>query len=341
MALPRSEPTGKEMAAAIAKGSDGTNLFAETRKTFSMANGKTKKTDILVPTKDLKGALASLKEMVEAAKQKAAAKGGKKFKKWDFRSSPHAQFGRSLDDVFAAFLMWAQVSAEDDDDGTGASSRAFWAAKGVMNVSKAFRRLESYAEWMEDTGTELTEPPLAFDPAAHKTWAMTTSVAASGELIWWIDMAGMDLSAVKATPVLSTFRYFVWYAHAVMYDANAMEHGMSFCECVGPVSFWSAMTLIPMNLSAKLDRLTIGTLPVKMKCIMILDPPKWMAVMMSIMGAFMSAKMKRRMMQLKKPDCWAGPAAQWGAGCVPRGFAECGGANTADPIMNPKASSSK
>lgn len=44
MALPCSEPTGKETAVAIAKVSDGTNLFAETKKTFSMANGKTKKT---------------------------------------------------------------------------------------------------------------------------------------------------------------------------------------------------------------------------------------------------------------------------------------------------------
>ena len=327
-----AEPTNaKDLLGAMKAG--GTDLFAETRKTFSMATGKNKKSDVFLPSKDLKAALASLKSMVEAAKQRAK---GKKLAMWEFRSSPHEQFGRSLDDTFGAFLMWARITDDDDDD-------ADWAVKGVTNVSKAFRRLETYAEWMEDTGTELTEPALIWDDgmaSVHKTWAMSTSIAPNGELVWWIDMGGIDLAAVKETPVLATFRYFAWYAHAVMYNANAMEHGMSFCESVGSnVSFWAAMTMVPMKLSAKLDRLTIGTLPVKMKCIMILDPPRWMATMMAIMGAFMSAKMKKRMVLLKKPDCWAGPAARWGAGCVPKGFAECGGANTLDPVANPKAGS--
>ena len=66
---------------------------------------------------------------------------------------------------------------------------------------------------------------------------------------------------------------------------------------------------------------------------MMLDTPKWMSVLMTIMGAFMSKKMKQRMMALKKPDCWAAPAAQWGAACVPAGFAECGGAGKDDPVM--------
>ena len=313
-----------------------TDLFAATRKTFSMATSTNKKGDVFLPSKDLKDALASLKAMIEAAKLKAK---GKKLAMWDFRSSPHEQFGRSLDDTFGACLMWARITDVDDED-----DDADGAVKGVTNVSKAFRRLETYAEYMEDTGTELTEPALVFDDgmaAVHKTWGFSTSVAPNGELVWWIDMGGMDLAAVKETPVLATFRYVVWYAHAIMYNANAMEHGMSFCNTVGSnVSFWAATTMVPMKLKAKIDRLTIGTLPVKIKCIMILDPPWWMATMMAIIGAFMSAKMKKRMVLLKKPDCWAGPAARWGAGCVPKGFAECGGANTLDPVANPKAGSS-
>ena len=309
-----------------------TDLFAATRKTFSMATSTNKKGDVFLPSKDLKDALASLKAMIEAAKLKAK---GKKLAMWDFRSSPHEQFGRSLDDTFGACLMWARITDVDDED-----DDADGAVKGVTNVSKAFRRLETYAEYMEDTGTELTEPALVFDDgmaAVHKKWGFSTSVAPNGELVWWIDMGGMDMAAVKETPVLATFRYVVWYAHAIMYNANAMEHGMSFCNTVGSnVSFWAATTMVPMKLKAKIDRLTIGTLPVKIKCIMILDPPWWMATMMAIIGAFMSAKMKKRMVLLKKPDCWAGPAARWGAGCVPKGFAECGGANTLDPVANPK-----
>ena len=80
-----------------------TDLFAATRKTFSMATSTNKKGDVFLPSKDLKDALASLKAMIEAAKLKAK---GKKLAMWDFRSSPHEQFGRSLelDDTFGACL---------------------------------------------------------------------------------------------------------------------------------------------------------------------------------------------------------------------------------------------
>jgi len=53
------EPTTKDLLGAMKTG--GTDLFAETRKTFSMATGKNKKSDVFLPSKDLKGALASLK----------------------------------------------------------------------------------------------------------------------------------------------------------------------------------------------------------------------------------------------------------------------------------------
>ena len=299
-----------------------------------MASIQNKKRDVCLPSKDLGPALASLKSMIEAAKLKAK---GKKLAMWEFRSSPHEQFGRSLDDAFGAFLMWARVSDDDDDD-------AEWAVKGVINVSKAFRRLEAYAEWMEDTGTELTEPALVWDDdmaAVHRTWAMSTSVAQNGELVWWIDMGAIDKAAVKETPVLATFRYFAWYEHAIMYNANAKKRGVSFCESFGSnVGFWEAMTALPAKLSAKLNQLTLGTLPLHINYIMILDPPQWMATWRAIMGAIMGAEMMKYMVLLKKPDCWAEPAARWGAGCVPMGFAECGGTNTLDPVIaNRKAAS--
>ena len=88
------------------------------------------------------------------------------------------------------FVFRLNLDDNDDDDD------AEWAVKGVTNVSKAFRRLEAYAEWMEDTGTELTEPALIWDDdmaAVHRTWAMSTSVAQNGELVWWIDMGGIDM----------------------------------------------------------------------------------------------------------------------------------------------------
>jgi acylphosphatase len=257
--MANEEPSSAgDMVKAFTKAGDGTNLWTETKKTFSMGDGKSKKGDVLVG--DIPGALAGLKAMVEEAKQAAAKKGGKKLTMWDFRASPHAAFGRTLDDTFTPFLMWARLGKdgkEDDDDDTS----------GQINVSKAFRRLESYAEWMEDTGTELTEPKLECDQGmldVIKKFGMSTSLANAGTnpglLLWWIDMGGIDKAEIAALPVSDVFRAFVWYSHAIMYDAKAQENGIGLVENLASMGFWTAITLIPAKVSAKLDRLTIGVL---------------------------------------------------------------------------------
>lgn len=119
----------------------GTHYMAESLKTFSMSDGKNKKGDVSVAATDMAGALVKLKEMVAAAQQAAPA-GSKKNLMWNFRASPHVAMGKTLDDGFRSFLMWARTGIpgeEEEDEGSAA---------GLINVSKAFRRLESYADWM-------------------------------------------------------------------------------------------------------------------------------------------------------------------------------------------------
>lgn len=137
------------MMKALAKAGDGTNVIGESMKTFSMSEGKNKKGDVTVSQADMPAALAALKALVEAAKSKAKAK---KAEMWEFAASPHAQMGKTLDDTFTAFLMWAKLNKDDDEeDGE---------VVGLINVSKAFRRLESYAEWMEDSKADLLGGPM-------------------------------------------------------------------------------------------------------------------------------------------------------------------------------------
>ena len=127
----------------------------------------------------------------------------------------------------------------------------------------------------------------------------------------------------------------VWFTHAVMYDPKAQLNGMVMCETLGRIGFYSAMTLVPMKLGAKLDKLTMGVLPVKMKLILCLDSPRWMSVMMKVFGMFMSKKMRSRI-KIKKQE-WGFVSECFGAACIPKGFGECEGTLTEDPVLAPYA----
>jgi len=113
--------------------------------------------------------------------------------------------------------------------------------------------------------------------------------------VWWVDIANLDRSRIKSITVEDTFRAFVWLAHVIMYDTNAQANGLCFCETLGTkLGFFAMMTLVPVSLGVKLDRLTIGVLPVKMKLLLLLEAPTWISMLMKAFSMFMSKKMKGR-----------------------------------------------
>ena len=56
---------------------------------------------------------------------------------------------------------------------------------------------------------------------------------------------------------------------------------------VGMIHLFS---IIPADLSAKLDRLTIGVLPLKMKSIYLLQNPRWMSFLLVLIAPSLSKK---------------------------------------------------
>ena len=294
----------KGMMKLFHKHSDGTNVIKESITTFSNPDGSDKKGDLIVPT--MNEAMVKIKELIEFDKSKNGTKKPKKIVKWEFKTSPHEQFGKTLDDTFEAFLYWARTNSSsfnddnDDDDkkdgGDGDDTIAGY------NVSKAFRRLVSYAEWMDDTDDDLVEPltPESIKPALD-AWAMKCSVDKEGNFCWWIDFAWIDINKIKKEiSPKDSLRAMVWYVHYVMYDSSAQRNGIMFFENVTTkLGFIQMCTMMPMKLSTKLDRLTIGALPIKMKKMYIFDVPTWMDLLMKFMGMFMSKKMQSRIVVSK------------------------------------------
>lgn len=294
------EPTSvKEMVSTINKHSDGTNVIGESIKTFSNPDGSTKKNDLL--SNSLESALELLKELIELAKSNPKLKDKHKVK-WNFRTSPHAQFQKTLDDTFCAFLLWARVFDDEEEEGAGEGDGDGNEGERTINVSKAFRRLESYAEWMEETADDLTEPELTSSSVETflKAWAMNTSIDKDERLAWWVDMKAVDMDKVKHIDPKDSLRAFVWYAHAVMYNENAQKNGLIFIENLDKMGMIATFSLMPMKLSTKLDRLTIGVLPIKMKALYMLDIPRWVSIFMKFLGIFLSKKMKKRLIVLKE-----------------------------------------
>jgi hypothetical protein len=278
----------------------------ETKRTFSMAEGEYKTGDVMV--QDLEEGLKILNAHVQDMDRKLQAKNDAKienkaaplFLSW-MDLVPLNAFHATQDEFFVAFLKWSIKEEPPDQDEKKKSSKKSVDGESSMkkiNVTKATRRLNSYFEWMSENMAEsLKERPLTWEsiePVA-KVWDVQVTVDDEGRFIWWIDLGGMNVDAIKAMDPIEHVRYVVWFSHLVLLNTNAQDNGAIIVENCGRIGFFKMMTLLPMELSAKLDRLTIGILPVKMKAIHIFGAAMWMQVVLGLMRPFMSKKMRERM----------------------------------------------
>lgn len=193
-------------------------------------------------------------------------------------------------------------TADDDDDNDAVAASHL---KNVMNISKAFRRLETYVNWMHDNRSKLLMEDAwtteSLTPAAQ-AFGMKLTHDKSGRLVWWFDVKTMDISALhaKEVSIAESIRFMVWATHLVLLDKQAQDNGMCFVEDLDQIGFWRFMSAFPLEVGAQMDRLTIGVLPIKMKAIYVMKAAMWMNVLLGMMKAFMSKKMRQRIVIIKK-----------------------------------------
>merc|ERR1711971_128608 len=95
------------------------------------------------------------------------------------------------------------------------------------------------------------------------------------------------------------------------------------------MGFFEMFTLMPMKLATKLDRLTIGVLPVKLAKMYVLEVPGWMKTFMKFIGMFMSKKLMKRIVYLHD---WDEVEKNLGKECIPKNFGELEGHLEVDKV---------
>lgn len=136
--------------------------------------------------------------------------------------------------------------------------------------------------------------------ATAKIWDIQVTYSEKDQLVWWIDLGSLDRDTLKEIDSKDHLRYIVWFSHMVMFNERARSNGAIIIEDMGNMGFWKLATLVPSDLSTKLDRLTIGILPVKMNTIYVFGAATWMTLLVNLMKPFMGKKMRDRMVLVPK-----------------------------------------
>lgn len=276
------------------------SMWAVSMETWGMMGGKEGEGDLMLET--VEEGVPILKKYIKEkdlklAEEQATAKEKLPFNSW-MDLVPLEEFHVSQTTFLKSFLKWSMKDQEDIVEGSEGANL-------VVNASKARRRLDSYFDWMKENMAEsIAKAPLTLDSVIHvqKLWELQSSYDKEGRYCWWFDIGKMDQKGIKECDPMDQLRYIVWYSHLVMFDLNAQDKGVILMEDLDKIGFWNTMTLIPMELSAKMDRLTIGVLPVKMKGIYMLGCARWIHLMMALMKPFLSKKMRSRLIVINETD---------------------------------------
>lgn len=326
------------------------SYWSTAMETFGMAGGKDVGGDLwlesveqgvpmlkqYIKQKDLKLAEQNAQASSSSSSSNKGKDNKKNNKKLPFSSwmdlVPLDEFHTTQSNFLKAFLKWSIKDREDVIEGSDE-------AKLIVNASKARRRLDCYFDWMKDNMAEdILKNPLTMESvmAAAKIWDLQSTHTEDGRLAWWFNMGKMDKEAIKSMPVQEHMRYGVWFCHLVMFDTKAQDNGVVLLEDLDKMGFWSMATLMPMDLSAKMDRLTIGVLPVKMKGIYMFGAARWLNLMLGLMKPFLGKKMRERMIVVTEtmaPDRQQFCDDLVGRANIPEGFMDLQGEIPPDAML--------
>ena len=215
----------------------------------------------------------------------------------DFSRTPYNIHGHSLDDLFRIFLRWAETNGAQEDENKCKHKGGANGRHEKINVSMAYRRLEMYTEWIQEVEEDVMGEPITDESVAkaRDIFSMQLAYDDCNRLVWWFDLSKTDVEGVKALPPRETRRFFVWFAHLMMFDERAQDNGLVFVSNnLNRVGFFSFMTMLPLQVGIKLDEFCICVVPLSTKLVTFMNIPSWAQFAYRILRTFLKKDMKSR-----------------------------------------------
>lgn len=292
---PNNMSSSWEFMNAFSKlGTSWNHVIGEYISVVQGADGKEMKGDLY--TTEMDDALKMLQTLVE---ESAASTSDED---WTFSTSPLKDFDKTIDDILLAFIRWSMVDNYHDNPADGNSCALIGGINHPpsktekINVSKAFRRLTSYQQWMRSVSSDLQDPPLSYRSikSTLEVFSLHVSHDECDRLVWYVNLGKTDLAALKSQSPRETTRMFVWIAHLLFLDEKAQTKGLIVVDDMAEIGFWDYMTMLPIQVGISVDRFLISVTPLKAKNVVLMHRPKWAEIGYSLLSWFLTKKMKKR-----------------------------------------------
>lgn len=288
-------------------GSSWSHVIGEYRSVIQSADGKEIKGDVYAEN-GLEEGLKLIKQMVDSE----ASKSAENKIIWNFETAPLSDLGKAVEDLLLAFLRWSVVDNHltnghaRDDNGCSliGGINHYPSETEKINVSKAFRRLSSYTQWMESVSQDLLVSPLTYESvsASLSIFSFHVTHDECGRLVWWVDLGKTKIDTLKAQSTSDTTRMFVFIAHLLFLDEAAQTKGLVVIDDMSEIGFWEYMTMLPLKVGISVDRFLISVTPLKAKNVVMMHRPKWAEIAYGLLSLFLNERMKSRVTMVNKGD---------------------------------------
>ena len=299
--------TWEFMSAFSKLGTSWSHVIGEYRSVIQSADGQDLKGDVYTGNGFGEG-LVLIKQMVS----EVAAKSDENELIWSFHTSPLSDFGKTVDDLLLAFLRWAVVDNHRtngharDDNGCSliGGINHYPSESEKVNVSKAFRRLTSYTQWMQSVSEDLLISPLTYESVAPSLEIFSIHVTHDkcGRLVWWVDLGKTQIDVLKAQSASETTRMFIYVAHLLFLDNGAQTKGLVVIDDMAQIGFWEYMTMLPLKVGISVDRFLISVTPLKAKNVIMMHRPKWVEIAYGLLSWFLNDRMKSRVTMVENGE---------------------------------------